>query len=379
MDAFYDRPYTLPHFRSERYFDYEEIDRITHRLLPIPLKKANELKGVYKTDKQSFYQQLEAYIPIEQAIISMKSSIDFLPFLSPQRKAIFGELVELYRDEKFYGFYALAVPQVEGLFTEMCRICGKPADAKSLPDKVGLVTPFCKRSTGLDYFEHHFPHQRNRFLHYGTDSTEDILILCKEVIHDLVEVIVIFNNLDVDTMHLFKLIRKRDHSEFHSIKDLSLFIKLYLSVSASGQSDHYLNELNDFRRIFIPYVLADAVRELITEIPRILAEIIPVIDVYLSRNNISFDQLGLNVVDKKIIGIKKSLKSSFQYQCQQPLMDIYAIKYFLTNYKKGLDTGTVSAEILGTIEHLLKEYNMTFRKIEVLITKTGDQAKNYQY
>ncbi|MDR1904135.1 MAG: hypothetical protein LBQ88_17850 [Treponema sp.] len=131
-----------------------------------------------------------------------------LPSLK-QREIVFDELEKLFRNEFWLGFYALALPQVEGIFYEMCILSPsiKSIGNKALPQKVELIRPYFNLSdVYFDYYQYIIPDLRNKFTHSGFDANfklnsfdllVDILFLLK-IFTELTIPYVIINNFHKD-------------------------------------------------------------------------------------------------------------------------------------------------------------------------------------
>jgi hypothetical protein len=141
------------------------------------------------------------------------------------RKVIFEELRDLFNSGKFYGFYALAMPQVEGVFVEMCQLINpdyKPSG--SLPKKVKWLRPYSETNEfDFDYYEFYLPEDRNRFSHYGKDSEIEFRSRC--LLLDLINVLTTCENLTSPLIYLTNIITEGVNEIAH-IGDLAKLVKL---------------------------------------------------------------------------------------------------------------------------------------------------------
>src|SRR5690554_7318415 len=97
---------------------------------------------LYRNDKPKFYKQIFKRKSVENYFQSIFYHLDLLP-VSDERHQIFNELKKLFNKKNWLAFYALALPQVEGLFSEMVLSLNPRSTAirKALPDKVRVVRP----------------------------------------------------------------------------------------------------------------------------------------------------------------------------------------------------------------------------------------------
>lgn len=380
FEEFRDRPYKLPMPKSNEYFDSEKIDKVNHRLGEIPISKGRELKKLYKQDKEIFYTELEKLIPEEKVLGIMVQEINFLPFVPEQRKEIFRELVDLYKNQKYFGFYALALTQIEGLFTEMCRMCrpGFNNPYAALPDKVNIVRPYHPYSENrFDYFQYHLPNLRNRFLHYGLDLNEKIEILCKELLWDLEEVVSIFLGLNIDALWLLRLIRKKDDVEFMSVSGLCFYFDLLGSVKQKKQFDYFEAEVKSLNENYLPDIIYNVVWNLDARIQELIESIYDATKIQSRSNGFEVD---LKIITfKEIVDNKEkiiiALKETFKWQFESEIKELLQILQFVKSYKKYLDINFIASDMQTQIEEIEKKYGEFLSKIKLVELQINKDKK----
>jgi hypothetical protein len=376
FEEFRDRPYKLPMPKSTEYFDVDKIDKVGHRLGEIAISKGRELKQLYKQDKEKFYAEFETLIPEEKVLGSMLQQINFLPFVSEQRKEIFKELIDLYKNKKLFGFYALSLTQIEGLFTEMCRMCepGFNSPYAALPDKVNIVRPYHQFSENrFDYFQYYLPNLRNRFLHYGLDANEKIEILCKEHLWDLEEVVSIFLGLNIDALWMLRLIRKREDADFMSVSGLCFYFKLLGSVKQKKQFGFFETEVKSLNEIYLPDVVYNVVFDLNEKTKALIETIYEPVKVQSMTNGFEVDLkiiLSKNIVDNKE-KVKTALKETFNWQFQSEIEELLQILKFIKSYKQHLDINFITADVQTEIEEVNNNYGDILNKIKLITLQIG--------
>jgi hypothetical protein len=259
FEGFKDRPYRTPYPDSKRYFDDQAIDKVAHRTWELTLREAIELKPKYKADKKAFYAELDSKIPIADSLASLISYANYIPLIHPQRKVIFPELKKLFEQQEWFGFYALCLTQIEGVFGDMSLMCDPERKTSgALPDKVKFVKNYYPHNEiGLDYFAFELPNRRNAFLHSGIESSgEEMELLCKDTLLDLVEALRIFNSLDTDANWLHRLMNKVDE-EFHSIRNFCFYFDLVSGITEKDQLKYFDGRINHFRESLLPSLLFD--------------------------------------------------------------------------------------------------------------------------
>jgi len=344
------------------------MDKCGNRLDEIPNSKCRQLKQLYKQNKEEFYSELEKLIPEKRVLGVMLQGIDFLPFVPEQRKEIFKELVDLYENKKWFGFYALALTQIEGLFTEMCRICVSDYNSPyaALPDKVNTVRPYHQFSENrFDYFQYYLPNLRNRFLHFGLYKKEKIEILCKEILWDLEEVVYIFSGLNIDALWMLRLIRKRDDVDFMSISGLCFYFKLLASVKQKKQYDYFEAEVKSLNEIFLPDIVYNVVWDLEEKVNALIETIYEPVKIQSATNGFEVDLKSISLKDifANKEKIKTGIKETFNWQFQSEIEELLQVLNFIKSYKKHLDIKFITKEVLDQIEVINTKYGDILNRV----------------
>lgn len=366
---YYDRPYRLPIPGSTRYFKSQNIDLVSHRILPLSIKEGRILKQLYGTDKKQFYEAVEKKIPVTKLLDSLQSSIEWLPNVNPKRKEIFVELKTLYNNKNYWGFYALGVPQIEGIFLDMCKLCipqfNSPLSA--LPDKVNYLRPFYKKSESvLDYFQYHVPNQRNAFLHYGTQDKEDIEILCKDLLFDLVEILNIFHALDTDSIWLNRLVKRRDIIDFSTIGSFTSYFELIGRVKQNKQYHYFEQFVESLKSNFFPDLILGVTYELVDTLNELQDKINQKFKNYPLPSGliISFDTITNQQISENSISIKEHLTEVCQWNLKDEIKEILEIQDFLKVYKKHIDSKHLDPKIITALDSIADQFKDCLSKVK---------------
>jgi hypothetical protein len=121
----------------------------------------------------------------------------------------------------------LALPQLEGLFSEMCRVINPDADMSqhSLTIKVNTMRPYHSLSDAyFDYYQYHIPQLRNKFAHTGYDA--DFKLKSYDLLADLLHLLKIFYELDDPLVKINRIHIKKDPHHFISISDYAEYFEL---------------------------------------------------------------------------------------------------------------------------------------------------------
>lgn len=243
------RPYHFAEPLSISYFDCRQVDRTWHRLNDFPYDRTAELQKLYVEDKAGFYRIYFRENPKEEHFRKLRYYLSQLP-LTRDREPIFEELIRNFRARRWISFYALALPQIEGLFSEMCSVTSPDRKSgKSLTDKVNKLRPYYSMSqTYFDYYQYYLPIQRNRFSHTGYD--EDFKLKSYDLLVDLVHLLDVFYELDNPLVKINKAHRKRDEREFHSFENIIDYFRLIEQLKPQ-QRQAIRTEIETFERDFL--------------------------------------------------------------------------------------------------------------------------------
>ena len=218
-------PYPLRGATGIEQYDHRLINRWRHRVRSLPVTLGRELGEKYELDRAGFYSELSKHVPVSKVFEQIFSVLPKVAKLN-QRTAVFGEMKTLYEHQHWYGLYALALPHVEGLFTEMLELAG-PASLRpsaALTEKVRLVREYAAvHAQNLDYFEFIVPIERNRFSHTG--RVEDPQLRATEVLYDLAYVSRVYVELETPVIELLSLL---DGGELTSAKSFAPWARLFV-------------------------------------------------------------------------------------------------------------------------------------------------------
>ncbi len=227
-----DRPYSF-RMNPNAHFDFDNIDCVSHRLLDIPISESSEWIELYKDNKLAFYRDLANYTSPAAIFDSFPFYLGTLPF-THDRKAIFKELRVLFESHSWIAFYALALSQVEGIFTEMSTVVSKKVE-RSLSDKVNQVRPFYNSSLRyFDYYQYHVPNQRNKFMHSGYD--DDLEIKSLDMIYDIYHLFNSFHELNNPVVALTKIHKIKNMERFYVISGFTEYFDLLNQLSKDQRS-----------------------------------------------------------------------------------------------------------------------------------------------
>ncbi len=201
--------------------DFEKLDS----------KKINLLKNKwywldysvsYKYDKKTLNKIINK-VNSKKLIKELSKTVNSIPTLN-ERRPVFKELKSLFESKKYYGFYALAIPQIEGLFADMIKLLEPNSNklSKSLVEKINHISNFYESSDFyFDYYMYFLPFQRNKFSHAGKDV--NIKGKSNQILFDLLHIVIIYSQLDSPINKLNNIINK-EAIHFSHIGDYSNFL-----------------------------------------------------------------------------------------------------------------------------------------------------------
>jgi hypothetical protein len=246
----YDRPYHFAGYDARRYFDSQCIHLGPHRFEEFYQDEANDFEKLYDYNKGKFYIEYFKRHSKHQHFRDLLSYLKRLP-LKNDRTRIFKELVRLFKSQRWISFYALALPQIEGLFSEMCTAINPDHDLsqQSLSRKVTSVRPhYSYDHSHLDYFEYHIPRLRNKFAHTGYD--ENLKLKCYDLIVDLRWLLRIFYELENPWVQIKKIHDNREPEDFKTIANLISYLRL-LDALKPSQRENIKERISEFEKNFL--------------------------------------------------------------------------------------------------------------------------------
>lgn len=354
---FADRPYYYARPFSIHYFNYEKLDLVGHRIMDYSIGDNSGIEKLYYINKPLFYRKYFGKNSIQQ---HFKEILFYLPYLPLQknRDVIFKELIRLFKTKRWISFYALALPQVEGLFSEMCTVVFPDADLsqRSLTHKVNLLRPHYYLSTSyFDYYQYHIPLQRNRFSHTGYD--EDFKLKAFDLLVDILHIVKMFCEIDNPIVKIKRLHIRRNYEDFITLADVSNYLQM-LKLIESNKKHNLSDEIIDFEKTFLNENcdLDTICNQVIEELPAKLQDLIVFINTSVERQIPKFDISNSNIIkvkeDLKIKGVARTWRFIFTNQREQ--FDLLNnCNTFLISHKKHLS----SLE-----ENVKKEFNTLFSK-----------------
>lgn len=247
-------PYRLRFPRADEHLDFRKINRWRHRVRPLPITVGRELGAQYESgDLQGFYSGLQRLRSTTALFAVIESAVSTVPKLAARRET-FAELRELHAAGCWRGFYALAMPQVEGLFAEMGDIAspGRTSPHAALPAKVRFIRAYAEvHEQSLDYFEYLLPTERNRFSHSG--RIEDPPIRALELLYDLAFVCELYTEITSPVIELLKILKRDDLGTKLDIRQWAGIFELVGKVKQSKQ----IHEIDQPLRFFMSEHLPD--------------------------------------------------------------------------------------------------------------------------
>jgi hypothetical protein len=336
-----DKPYRYSRPFSIHYFDCRKIDLVGHRVDDLPISEVWEIQELYEKDRVKFYKGYFKRKPVSELFKSFDFYLLHLP-LKKERKLIFDELFKLFKAKRWIGFYALALPQVEGLFSEMCSaISDADLSQNGLPSKVKSVRPFHYMSTSyFDYYEYHIPKQRNIFSHTGYD--EDFKIKSYDLLTDLAHILKVFYELDNPLVKIKKLHVRKNHEDFITIREFVEYFRLLEGLKPK-QKNEIESRIKNFEKEFlcqecnIEYLCYSMIQDM----PKFIAEVIDSVNRNCEAHNVAMDlekiripEIEQSLNDGKVLEAV-SYGFGFKNEVVESLVDY---SKFISVYEKYLPT-----------------------------------------
>jgi|GEM_PF-1117700 len=376
-DPYHDRPYDFARMYSIHRFDTEQLDLASHRVGDFPIRESHDLEKLYTKDKAKFYRIYFKHISPAQHFHNLLFYLGHLP-LRNDRKPIFEELIRLFKGRRWMSFYALALPQVEGLFSEMCEIAIPKTDfsRRALPYKVESLRPYSPGSYSyFDYYQYYIPLQRNKFAHTGFD--DDLKMKSFDLLSDLVHLLSVFYELDNPLVKVQKLHKRREQQDFISVSDWNHYFSLLQSLPPE-QRNEIGGQILEFEESFLwPCCdLEYTCQTLIEDYPRLAKKYIDDLD-----NQLNFLSLGFTFETLTIAEIKgwnydtPALETLLdQFHLHDNVRQLEDSLAFLTRYKPSLKK--MPKTVQSALGAVVKEHSLEIHKLVTLFEKFRQSEKS---
>ena len=299
----------------------------------------------YTTDiKKEILEDLDTGLLLDRLVEKIKG----LPKVMG-RTEIFEELRDLFNLGKFYGFYALAIPQVEGIFAEMSQLIQPNISTSGgLPEKVNRVRPHSETAHfDFDYYEYYLPDLRNKFSHLGKD--DDIEFKSRCLILDLTNLITTCEDLSAPIIHLTNLIND-GVKEISHIGHLAKILTLTDQTKKMPDFKDLNDKLNELIEVNLPdnFDIPGFINSLQAEYSKALEEISGFIKYSFHRESLApenFAEMRPQDVITHMDKIKKAY-NEYSFVIGEPtkfLFDVYDIGNLLPKLFSGIPTPIVTA------------------------------------
>jgi len=329
---FNDFPYKSWVIYRDEYFDYEMINSAAHRCYDI--SAGDELEELYHTNKQRFYNKLFKIKPLSEIFIKIDFYYDHIPHKN-DRKSIFLELKKLFRARRWLAFFALALPQVEGLFTEMLSTVSPDDKGKSLSEKVKKVRPaYILSEAYFDYYQYMITDLRNKFAHTGHET--DLKLKCYDLLTDLEHILQVYYELDHPMIKIKRLIKQRNPNDFVGYKEFSQFFELVNSLHPTQKTEIKV-DLDEFINNFLiihcqlEYILEEAT----INTRKLINDFIHRIEKATNSSKIASEFENRNLKNVIILIDQNRVELARLSRFQNDIFDeLYVLKNFNTAFKK---------------------------------------------
>lgn len=356
-------------------FDHSKIDKSSHRLWDFELRKTAIFRALYQKDKSTFYTNFFEHKTPRLIFKEIHERLKELPIQSG-RLIVFEKLENLFMQEDWLSFFALSLPQIEGLFSEILEsIESKNIQRKALPDKVKFIGKYISQNKYIfDYFQYELPKIRNRFSHFGLTENEDLNSY--DLLTDLSFLLKSFTELQNPFIRLNAFLKKDTITSITDIDDLCILFKDYEELSQT-QLNKLESEFKEFckKKLFLTNVLKQVIEgstdnyhkkliELKQKITESYFELSDFEDLYNTPKHHKFEST-LNSSEFK------SKLNAFNSVYENEIRDLIYYNSLLKAVKK-IFKGTEEIESLKEIIQKHSETEPYFNKFKTFITLKND-------
>ncbi len=367
FEEYWDRPYKWWQNRSIEFFDYRKINLCRHRFDEVPVREFSDFEQLYGKNKLAFYKKIKAHSDPKTIFNAIQSHYFLLLPKLKDRAPIFNELEKHFNGRRWYGFAALALTQVEGIFSDMLYLMQPQKTFSSLSNKVLAIRPYyAYADMSLDYFEYHLPRLRNKFLHSGLIKNADFKVISHDLLYDLYYLMNVFKGLNDPYIELHKMLIQG--LEVTGIPYLNKLFGLIEKIKEKYKS--MPDEVKDTFEMWLDYEKDTLAKSGLTEYFAI--EQNTVIDKKISdffeqiRHNtigsyeIDFSSLDMKQISSNHKNIVDTI-SEFAHYLKDQYFEIVELHKFLGSYKNYLPNCPSDAVFI--FDSIAKKHKLSFAKV----------------
>lgn len=245
------RPYEFNKNLLGPNFDFWNIDCASHRLNNfdnIYVYETPEYLELYKSDKKAFYDKIFELRSKDEIVSDIFENMEYV---SNDRKVIFEQMLTYFKNKEWLAFYSIALPQIEGLFSEMIEAESLDNNSNSLSTKArSLRMSSYIDIRALDYYEYILPAQRNSFAHGGILG--DVELLSYDLITDLECLLFQFSEMENPFIKAARLVRPNTTLQIDDIYSLGEFFKIILGLKPNQEKRLHDNIVLVNNNLIIP-------------------------------------------------------------------------------------------------------------------------------
>lgn len=172
-----------------------------------PISESRRIAELKKNDKDSYLSELEKYIETYKICekISLTTNDNFYLV---KRLPVFNIAMDCFNDKNYLPFICLAVPQIEGMFSDYMGIIGVSSNGNSITDKLGHLNSK-QRLWGYIYYAFDFPEIRNNIAH-GVIIETDVKETACDILLDLVYLVQMIDSPDLEYKIIIDFLKEID-------------------------------------------------------------------------------------------------------------------------------------------------------------------------
>lgn len=204
---------------QDELFDWKH--NINFQEAPIP--ESERIAELKKNEKDKYLSELEKYIEDYKICEKILNTTSDNCYLS-KRLPVFEIAVDCFNNENYLPFICLAVPQIEGMFTDYMNIIGVNSSGNSITTKLERLNNQ-DRLWGYIYYAFDFPKIRNNVAH-GYIIKSNLKEIANDILLDLVYIVKMIDSQDLEYKKIINFLEdidKEDDDKDKSKKVLDRF------------------------------------------------------------------------------------------------------------------------------------------------------------
>lgn len=213
-------------------YNVKNLTELSNKFLDLPSNAYQEIKGLFKNNKDEFYAIAKEYISVgfteNNGLFDKIENLIQTNHIIANRKEILLTIINHYKGRDFISVINMLPMQIEGIFHDICLEIGideSRLDIASINEKLRIIQSHMNHFIYFEYYSFKFPIIRNIVAH-GKLIAGDIEQTAIMLMLDLLPVCELATSEDIPIIKKIKLTNKITLSDFKPLLEYIDYIEI---------------------------------------------------------------------------------------------------------------------------------------------------------